>query len=169
MINVKLDHPWYSMDWLNKLDYDQFKKFWPIAPEEKPEAHVPESMLGPCRVTYEEANNLVALGLKLDLIAMPSAMLTKLRDNKTWDHGQEILPKDLVNGDAIQITIPDQALLWIDEVTWLEDACTNDLQGQLDDGWRILAVCPPNASRRPDYILGRRKEGPDPFDNKRNR
>lgn len=39
-------------------------------------------------------------------------------------------------------------------VTWLEDACTQELQNRLDDGWRIIAVCPPNDCRRPTYILG---------------
>lgn len=59
-------------------------------------------------------------------------------------------------GAAVTIAIPDQALLKIDKVTWLENACTEELQQHLDDGWRILAVCPPNAQRRPDYILGKR-------------
>lgn len=45
-------------------------------------------------------------------------------------------------------------LLEVRTVTWLEDACTMDLQRHLDDGWRILAVCPPNDSRRPTYIIG---------------
>jgi hypothetical protein len=60
--------------------------------------------------------------------------------------------------DRVQITIPDLGLLYIDEVTHMDDACTDTLQDKLDDGWRILAVCPPNAQRRPDYILGRRKK-----------
>lgn len=31
------------------------------------------------------------------------------------------------------------------------------IQFQCYSDWRILAVCPPNAQRRPDYILSRRK------------
>lgn len=67
---------------------------------------------------------------------------------------------DRVQGpqSIVQISIPNLALLLIDEVTWLEDACTQDLQSHLDDKWRILAVCPPNSQRRPDYILGRTRE-----------
>lgn len=56
----------------------------------------------------------------------------------------------------IQVAIPDLALLSLNEVCVLEDACTDELQGKLDGGWRILAVCPPNSQRRPDYVLGRR-------------
>ena len=55
----------------------------------------------------------------------------------------------------IQVAIPDLALLSIREVRVLEDACTNELQRELNEGWRILAVCPPNSQRRPDYILGK--------------
>jgi hypothetical protein len=39
----------------------------------------------------------------------------------------------------------------------LDDACTDNLQAHLNEGWRIIAVCPPDAKRRPDYILGRTK------------
>ena len=58
---------------------------------------------------------------------------------------------------VVQVAIPDLGLLQIDEVTWEADCCTQDLQRRLEEGWRILAVCPPNAQRRPDYILGRRR------------
>lgn len=35
-----------------------------------------------------------------------------------------------------------------------EDYCTDALQEKLDDGWRLVAVCP-QENRRPDYVLGR--------------
>lgn len=62
----------------------------------------------------------------------------------------------------IQVAIPNLLLFAVDEVTWLEDACTEDLQKHLDDGWRILAVCPAENSRRPTYIIGRTKK-PETF------
>lgn len=55
----------------------------------------------------------------------------------------------------IQIAIPAIGLLAMDEVMNLDDACTDELQLRLKEGWRIIAVCPPDAQRRPDYILGR--------------
>lgn len=51
---------------------------------------------------------------------------------------------------------PGPSLLNVDETLLMEDACTNALQENLDNGWRILAVCP-QPQRRPDYILGRRR------------
>jgi len=61
----------------------------------------------------------------------------------------------LAHGAGVHVHIPDLGLLCMTEVTHLDDCCTDELQGYLDQGWRILAVCPPNAQRRPDYILGR--------------
>lgn len=52
------------------------------------------------------------------------------------------------------ISVSGTSLLSIRSLTWIEDACTNEVQGYLDKGWKIVAVCPPNDSRRPTYILG---------------
>jgi hypothetical protein len=60
--------------------------------------------------------------------------------------------------NVTHVHIPNIGLLLIDEVQHLDDVCTDTLQRELDQGWRILAVCPPNGTRRPDYILGRTKE-----------
>ena len=58
----------------------------------------------------------------------------------------------------VHVHIPNFGLLAIREVMNLDDACTDALQGYLNEGWSILAICPPNATRRPDYILGRADE-----------
>ena len=58
---------------------------------------------------------------------------------------------------TVHVQVPHIGLLMMNEVFLLEDSCTDQLQRSLDDGWRILCVCPPNAQRRPDYILGRTK------------
>ena len=60
-------------------------------------------------------------------------------------------------GAAVQIHVPDFILMQVTEVLVENDCCTEMLQSHLDEGWRILAVCPPNGARRPDYVLGRRK------------
>lgn len=58
----------------------------------------------------------------------------------------------------VYVQVPHVGLLAVDEVQLEENCCTDRLQGLLDDGWRLICVCPPNAARRPDYILGRTKE-----------
>lgn len=59
---------------------------------------------------------------------------------------------------TVYVQVPHVGLLSINEVRVIENACTDSLQTELDKGWRILCVCPPNAARRPDYILGRAAE-----------
>jgi hypothetical protein len=77
---------------------------------------------------------------------------------KEFKNTYMISGKDEVGNTVnINIALPNIGLLVIDEVTWLDDACTEALQDKLTEGWRILAVCPPNGTRRPDYILGRTK------------
>jgi len=53
----------------------------------------------------------------------------------------------------VSVIVPDIGLFSVRSVRVLENACTDDLQAFLDDGWMILAVCP-QAARRPDYVLG---------------
>lgn len=55
----------------------------------------------------------------------------------------------------VGVHISDLGLLSVKYVTYEEDCCTDVVQGYLDDGWRILAVCPQPDKRRPDYIFGR--------------
>lgn len=163
MINAKLDHV-YGDEW-EKVDWQKLRENWPQElPEEKP-SHCPWYGEKGVRLTYDEANRIVESGAKLTLVPLPGAMLTKMQDDprKHWEYGTRIDPLDLQNGSAVQIAVPDMALMYIDEVCVETDLCTYALQSMLDDGWRILAVCPPNSQRRPDYILGRRKHK-DPFD-----
>lgn len=64
-----------------------------------------------------------------------------------------------LGGQPVHVHVPNVGLLFMTEVKVMEDACTDALQEQLNIGWRILCVCPPNSQRRPDYILGRAKPG----------
>lgn len=58
---------------------------------------------------------------------------------------------------TVHVHLPNLGMLSMNEVMNLDDVCTDELQRHLDDGWRILCVCPPLNQRRPDYILGRSK------------
>lgn len=65
-------------------------------------------------------------------------------------------PSSYVN-NRVDVHIPGNSLLAIDEVKVEVDFCTESLADDLADGWRIVAVCPQPDQRRPDYVLGRRK------------
>ena len=97
------------------------------------------------RLSRDEANHGVG------------TMLVKLQDRiKALELDRTNMAELIQNQAAVQIHVPDIVLMKIDEVQVLTDCCTEALQAELDDDWRILAVCPPNAQRRPDYVLGRR-------------
>lgn len=150
----------YGDDW-SAFDYEKVRAVYPgTLPEEKPNTcpWYNERI----RVTVEEANALTELGIKLTVLPLVGMMTVKMQDREKWDHS--VRPQDIADGKAVQIAVPDMALMKIDEVEVIEDCCTRELQSMLDDGWRILAICPPNAQRRPDYILGRCKPK-DPFGN----
>lgn len=70
---------------------------------------------------------------------------------------EELVPlhedKILFN-EKTQSAVPNQALWSVTDVQVAEDLCTDTLQGYLEDGWHILAICP-QPRRRPDYILGK--------------
>jgi len=155
MINVQISNLWSLK--IEELDWDAFCANWPLAKGDKPEKAYSIDQ-GPTRVSFEEAQNLAALGITLEVVPLPGMMVAKqVGKNREWAYGETPHPADVLEGKAVQITLPDVGLLLIDEVSWLDDACTQEVQRMLDEGWRILAVCPPNAQRRPDYIFGRRK------------
>ncbi|MFB0831480.1 hypothetical protein ACEU2D_17990 [Brevibacillus laterosporus] len=53
------------------------------------------------------------------------------------------------------VHIGNLGLLNINQLGYAVNKCTEELQVILNQGWRILAVCPQSNQRRPDYVLGR--------------
>ncbi|TPG68636.1 hypothetical protein EEL31_08955 [Brevibacillus laterosporus] len=53
------------------------------------------------------------------------------------------------------VHIGNLGLLNINQLGYAVDKCTEELQVILNQGWRILSVCPQSNQRRPDYVLGR--------------
>lgn len=153
MINVEISCYEFGKLW-DDLDWAAFSALWPNAPDDKP-ASAYHLNSGPCRLSDEEVVGLAALGVPLLVKPLPGMMVVKMQDRAKWDHG--VRPSAIQDASAVQIAVPDIGLLLLDEVCVREDYCTDMLQSDLDEGWRILAICPPNAARRPDYILGRRR------------
>lgn len=78
-----------------------------------------------------------------------------------WSHGDmphwsgEKMTQQL--NKAVHVHVPNIGLLMMSEVEVHNDMCSDQLQRELDEGWRILAICPQPNQRRPDYVLGRVK------------
>ena len=136
----------------DKGSYASFDKFY-----SEGQSYYFRSACKKTRLTYDEAAALEAEGIKLKIEGIAGTMLTKMRDRAPHDWDGRNIGEAILTGKVVQITLPDIGLMYINEVTWRDDCCTEEIQGLLEDGWRILAVCPPNAQRRPDYILGRKK------------
>lgn len=97
----------------------------------------------PIVLTQSDMALIASLGLKFEVVKIKN----------TYEHKHN-------DGNVIynlNFALPNIGLLSIDEVTWRDDVCTQAIQSLLEEGWRIIAVCPPNGARRPDYILGRTK------------
>jgi len=54
-----------------------------------------------------------------------------------------------------QIVMPGFELLRYGAIQVITDSCTEDIQSELDRGWRIIAVLPQPHQRRPDYVMVR--------------
>ena len=54
----------------------------------------------------------------------------------------------------VNVSVPNAALFAVQKITWVEDACTENIQSMLNNSWRIVAVIPANDCRRPTYIMG---------------
>lgn len=63
-------------------------------------------------------------------------------------------PPPHIFNEHCEVHLPGNLLATYNDTLLLEDACTDALQGALNSGWRMIAVCP-QSQRRPDYILGR--------------
>lgn len=154
LLNVSIyswDDKWKSM---TDEQYRDLAEAIPMLdPEKKPEYP------GTVVVDDDGLRAMAKYGLQitLDEEGQKGCMFVKLQDKlealglKCADLSQAVAANA-----AVQIAIPDLGLMTIQTVEVLENCCTDVLQGHLDKGWRILAVCPPNAQRRPDYVLGRK-------------
>lgn len=152
---VKVRFQYYSTKWkeLSSEDYAMLRRAMPDLPAEKKDDYQQYA-------ADMDAIVLIAhLGLDVDLKPLDSAcstMIVKLQDRiaQLGLKGSSDVALAAA-GASVQIHVPDGPLMYVDEVKHLDNCCTDELQMELQEGWRILAVCPPNAQRRPDYILGR--------------
>jgi len=140
------------------FDFEAFQAIWPKnlqAREGEWPKHWYEVSNTTQRLNGDEIQTLSEMGIKFEIKPFPGSMIVKMKDRAGYEPYQKPTIQNFQTGQAVQISIPDIGLLHMNDVMVLDDACTDNLQDHLNDGWRILAVCPPNAARRPDYILGR--------------
>lgn len=147
-------------DKLTEAEWDEVREAIPSIPKERPpygEVH------GTHYLTMENAAVLAKHDIRFCLSREAESktvgsMLVKLQNRiAALELRNPSTATAVAAGATVQIHIPSFCLMNINEVMVMEDCCTDRLQDELDNGYRILAVCPPCAQRRPDYILGRNK------------
>lgn len=75
---------------------------------------------------------------------------------KSLEDDVRMIRQSMADGDTVvSVHVPNFSLLQFNEVDVLEDFCTDALQKKLNEGWRMLCICPPLNERRPTYIIGR--------------
>lgn len=101
----------------------------------------------------------LALSLGYELSEVKPVMIPGMPEHTTTDELVYMLKRalDANFNTKVEVHVPGDALMKINELRLVEDACTDTVQQMLNDGWRILAICP-QPQRRPDYILGATSE-----------
>lgn len=84
--------------------------------------------------------------LLLKMLDKQSETMSRIGENMTT--GQHF-------NNKCEAPVPDAFLFKVNQTMLVADACSDYLQQQIKDGWRILTICPQPNQRRPDYILGR--------------
>src|SRR6478736_6425898 len=122
MLIVKLDYNkcGYHLENLSDEARKAMWENWPFVKLNKPsfEEWKPGWMEVDRKVVLDLATayRLQTAGVHMELEGIEGTMLTKMTDKGAWSRGQDVMPHDIRDGTAVQITIPDMALLFIDEV-----------------------------------------------------
>lgn len=96
-----------------------------------------------------------------DVDLLPVLWLTDLKIKRTiaGDAIEKLVHREqVILNQKVNVAVPGLGLLAMVRVMLASDCCTDDLNEHLQDGWRILAICPQPDQRRPDYILGKPAE-----------
>lgn len=128
---------------LEPIDYDNFLRRAPAARE-----HLPDTHAGLSTAKSLWLHELIMDGDELQAWSDVGVEVSTSRIKGLASNAQTL------QQTIYQISVANVGLLSVTRVEVLEDVCTNELQGWLDLGWRIVAVCPPNDTRRPTYIMG---------------
>lgn len=140
---------------LSRPDYLKLKEgVWGLELPNWPEDH-PDDKPHPAENWYKYGSDIIADDQSEVPFLREFGIAHTVKELKHTYKAVTPIPADGGPTTHISVHIPNIGLLSINEVTWIENACTEELQRKLDAGYRILAVCPPNGVRRPDYILGR--------------
>lgn len=92
------------------------------------------------------------------------SLLNKIEEKtKQIDKTIDIMKSQTFN-QKVSVHVGGGLIVTYNDLCLKEDCCTDALQTELNNGWRIIAVCVQPDQRRPDYILGRYNPELDVYD-----
>ena len=160
----------FTFEYGTRLTPDQAHKLAPLVTVQGRHGDSGELLIGPDKEGEHRWWGNLTGELELILAAIPELTSSiKLVHGELTPTGLEYIIRALkgieerlrtpapVMNEHVKVVVPSLGMLLIDEVAVVENYCTDSLQRDLNDGWRILAVCPQDA-RRPDYVLGRARK-----------
>ena len=144
-----------------EIGYQSAKLIKALPPEQYAElrAELPEFELAEDQTSVNEWNSWTVHGTIADLDKLARFGLEPIVKRIRGQFLEQVFVptagrKPPPEPSMVNISIPNAALFSVQTVDYLENSCTDTLQRWLDEGWRIVAVCPPNDTRRPTYIVG---------------
>ena len=84
-----------------------------------------------------------------------SSMINQIEEKFSFIDKQLDIFKNQQFNQKVNVHVGGGLIVTYNDLKLMEDICTDMLQNELNDGWRIIAVCVQPEQRRPDYILGR--------------
>ena len=82
-------------------------------------------------------------------------ILAKIEEKITTFNSQIESVSNSTFNQKVNVHTGGGLLITYNDLKLKENCCTDELQRELNNGWRIVSVCVQNDQRRPDYVLGR--------------
>ena len=101
---------------------------------------------------WQDVIMLIEDAVKFGKFTVKEILLYHIVD-RLQDFGQRYVPPPV--NEKCNVSVAGLGLLCVDTVKLRTDHCTDALQRDLEDGWKIIAICVQPDQRRPDYILGK--------------
>lgn len=114
-----------------------------------------EAMISGAQLLEALAEGLNVTVNKTQSVVVGAGEIFALLGEKPTLNVTQEAPRESGFNERCEVHMPGQALSLYNDTMLMEDACTDELQGRLEEGWRIIAACPQPDQRRPDYVLGR--------------
>lgn len=146
---VQVEIKSYNLRSVDEPTWDRFTKAFPDEVKEAKDKWWGEIK---CAMPLDD---LFSIGLPADCYQITPIKRLIMSDDK-FQHFKRAKTIEEFEGamNTIHVHLPGFDVMTIRQIIHIDNACTDEIQTHLKDGWKILAILPQPNHRRPDYILG---------------